>query len=84
MDPDVHLEIQTRIRVPGSPVLMWSGGIRQDHRRSTETQKTCRMTGHNSEEGIVRMWTFRGAEKESDSEGERREPSASWDVPPAT
>ena len=33
---------------------------------------------------IVRMWTFRGAEKESESEGERREPSASWDVPPTT
>ena len=33
----------------------------------------------------VRIWTFRGAEKESESDGERREePSASWDVPPTT
>ena len=38
VDPDLHLEIQPRIQVPGSSVLMCPGSNRQDHSRSsTET-----------------------------------------------
>ena len=33
---------------------------------------------------IVRIWTFRGAEMASESEGGRKELSAPWSAPPAT
>ena len=62
MDPDL---------LPGSSVLMCPGGIKQDL-SSSSTKKTCRMIKTQRLRGaskvIMKIWTFRGAEKESESE----------------
>ena len=65
---------QPRIQVPGSPFLIWPGGNRHGHSSSShhclenlEVDRAQQLWGRSKV--IVRIWTFNGAEKESESEG---------------
>ena len=69
----VNWSSQPRIQVPGSPFLMWLGSNRQDHssssHRNLENLQDEKAQLWGRSEVIIWVWTFRGAEKESESEG---------------
>ena len=77
---------QPRIRVPGSSFLMWPGSNRHDHSSSShhdlENRQDDKAKLWGRSKVIVWIWTFRGTEKESESEG--GELSILWSVPPVT